>query len=73
MHLSQAGRHIVEVHALCATRTIASQAPVADPVGGEQVPWPLVAPAPEGQEALILKHLCLHWACHNTSSKNACK
>ena len=63
MYLGQRWRHPVAVDALCAAGPVAAQAPVPDPVSGQQVAGPLVAPAAEGQEALVLKHLCLHDSC----------
>ena len=61
----------MEVHALCSIGAVAPQAPVPNPVSGQQVPGPLMAPAAEGQEALILKHLCFHhpWPKHQTAIK----
>lgn len=61
----------MEVHALCSVGAVAPQAPVPYPVSRQQVPGPLMAPAAEGQEALILKHLCLHhpWPKHQTAIK----
>ena len=50
----------MKVHALRATGAVATQAPVPDAVSGQQVPWPLMAPAAERQEALILKYLSFH-------------
>ena len=68
-HLGEAGSDSVEVHALCSIGAVAPQAPVPDPVSGQQVPGPLMAPAAEGQEALIFKHLCLPhpWPKHQTA------
>ncbi len=50
----------MEVHALRAAGPVAAQAPVPNAVRGQQVPRPLMAPAAERQEALILKHLSFH-------------
>ena len=70
-HLGEAGGDSVEVHALRSVGAVAPQAPVPDPVSGQQVPGPLMAPAAEGQEALVLKHLCFHhpWPKHQTAIK----
>ena len=60
----------MEVHALCAAGPVAAQAPVPNAIRGQQVPRPLMAPAAERQETLILKHLRLHDAWQHQPALN---